>query len=140
MSSAIVKKESQLTFDLDNVPGTLAKVADALKTAGVSIEGICYTESSEKSQTANLVVDKTEVAKTALEAMGMSVTAGDIVSLEFTEDRPGIIAAVAHMLGDAAVNIENIYTAASGLGKPAKFYVAVAKADFEKALQIAQGM
>ena len=140
MSQAIVKKESQLTFKLDNVPGTLGKVADALKTAGVSIEGICYTEISARSQTANLVVDKADIAKKTLEAMGMSVAMGNIVSLEFSEDRPGIIASVAHVLGDAGVNIENIYTAASGVGKPAKFYVAVANADFEKALKLAQGM
>ncbi len=132
-----VKAATQISVTLDNIPGELAKIAAALAEAGVNIEGIGRTVSESKVKE-NLVVDNVAAAIKAIEAMGKKVSTDEVLHFYYSNDRPGVIAAIARKLGDDGINIENMYYASTGRGKAAVVYVAVAKESFEKALKLAQ--
>ncbi|MEK7557079.1 MAG: ACT domain-containing protein, partial [Patescibacteria group bacterium] len=86
----------------------------------------------------HLVVDDAEAAKAALEALGKKVSMSEILQFHCSDDRPGVIAAIARKLGDAGINIDNIYYSSIGRGQPAKVYVWVAKENFANALQVSK--
>ncbi len=138
MSELIVKQVTQLKVVVDHVPGSLAKVAEALQKADVNIEGTCHTEGTDETMPFRMVVDKPDVAKKTIEALGDPVTFEQCLSIQSMDDRPGFIASVARKLGDASINIEAIYHTSSGRGGHATIYISVDPSNIDKALQLVQ--
>lgn len=136
MSGITVKQVTQLKVVVDHVPGSLARVAEVLAKADVNIEGTCHTEGSDETMPFRMVVDKPDVAKKAIEALGDPVTFEQCLSVQSMDDRPGFIAAVARKLGDAKINIEAIYHTSSGRGGHATIYISVDPANLKKALEL----
>src|SRR6185436_13896812 len=72
MSRGIVVKEvTQVTVVIGHLPGSLARVADALQAADINIEGTCVQEASGQMAPLHLVIDKPLDAKKAIEALGL---------------------------------------------------------------------
>lgn len=136
----LVKETFQITLTLGNTPGKLAEIAEVLAKADVSIDGISYTRNTGDTQTANFVVDKVSEAIQAVKSLGKEASSETIISLQFSDDKPGIIATVAHTLGNAGINIDNIYHAASGRGGSAVLYISVQKEHFSKAMELLKSL
>lgn len=101
-----------LTLILEDRPGSLAKVGEALGKAGVNIEGICGTTIEGKGVIHVLVADPVK-ARRALEANRIQVSdETDVLVLEI-EDRPAVLGNVARRLANAGLNIHLAYLATS---------------------------
>lgn len=101
-----------LTVILEDRPGTLAKVGEALGKAGINIEGICGTTIEGKGVIHILVEDATK-ARRALEANHFQVTGELEVLVMEVEDRPSVLGNIARRLANAGVNIHLSYLATS---------------------------
>ncbi|HEY44592.1 MAG TPA: ACT domain-containing protein [Anaerolineae bacterium] len=99
-----------LTVLLEDRPGTLADMSEALGDAGINIEGICGVPQQGKG-VIHILVEDAAGARQALEVKGMNVSAEREVLIMEVEDRPGALGKIARSLANAGVNIEFIYAA-----------------------------
>jgi hypothetical protein len=101
----------QLAIFLDNRPGMLARVCDALSAAKINIFAITTSDTVDHS-VIRMVVSDTPKAMTVFEEHGTLVVEDDVVMLE-GDNKSGSLAAIAHKLANAGVNIEYCYSATS---------------------------
>jgi hypothetical protein len=101
-----------LTVILEDRPGTLADMGEALGDAGINIEGVCGLPCEGKGVIHILVEDAAE-ARRVLEAGGFEVSDEREVLLLEVENRPGSLGETARKIADAGVNIEYIYVASN---------------------------
>ena len=101
-----------LTVFLEDRPGRLADLSEALGDAGINIEGICGVPQQGKG-VIHVLVEDAAAARQALEANGMNVSAEREVLIMEVEDRPGALGKIARKLANAGINIELIYAATS---------------------------
>lgn len=101
----------QLSIQLPNTPGALARMSDALRAADVNIEALFCTRESEVTGV-HVVVDDPETAKMVLRDIG-DVTTLDVLALPI-KNKPGAIAHIARMCAGHQINIDNIYATSSG--------------------------
>lgn len=99
----------QLAIFLDNRPGMLAAVADALAEANVNIYAVSTSDTVDHS-VIRLVVSDYRKALNVFEARGTLVVDDDVLMIEGT-NRPGSLARIAHKLAAARINIEYAYCA-----------------------------
>lgn len=106
---------TDLTVKLENSPGTLAALGEALGNAGVNIEAIAgFAVGAEGI--AHLVVTDPDAAKSALAGAGITVTDSREAVTVSLSDKPGTLGAYARKLAEAGVNIEAAYVAETGPG------------------------
>jgi hypothetical protein len=99
-----------LTIALDNRPGALAEMGDALGRAGVSIEGGGAWVVGGRGVAHFLFADGT-AATEALEAAGIEVLdAREVIVLRLQQDVPGQLGALTRRMAEADVNIEVLYS------------------------------
>ena len=99
----------QLAVFLDNRPGTLARVADALAEAKINIFAITTSDTVDHS-VIRLVVSDYRRALHVFEEHGTLVVEDDVLMFEGS-NKPGEMARIAHRLADAKINIEYCYSA-----------------------------
>jgi len=99
-----------LTVILEDRPGTLADMAEALGRAGVNIEGGCGFPSEGKG-VAHVLVEDAAAARRALEEVGIEVRGERQILLLEIEDRLGALGEVSRRISDAGVDIDLIYMA-----------------------------
>ena len=100
-----------LTVTLEDRPGALADMGDALGRAGVNINGISGTAGSGE---VHILVDDAEAARAALASAGIQVGAEhEVVKVGF-EDRPGELGEIGRRVADAGANIEVVYISCDG--------------------------
>jgi hypothetical protein len=99
----------QLAIFLDNRPGMLARVADALSEAKINIYAITTSDTVDHS-VIRLVVSDYRKALHVFEEHGTLVVEDDVLMFEGT-NKPGELARIARALADAKVNIEYCYSA-----------------------------
>src|SRR5579859_182759 len=99
----------QLAIFLDNRPGTLARLADALAEAKVNIYAISTSDTVDHS-VIRLVVSDYRKALLVFEEHGTLVVEDDVLMVKGS-NKPGELAALAHKLAQAKVNIEYCYSA-----------------------------
>ena len=109
---------------LENRPGTLADLGEALGKDGVNIEGLCGP--CEGEGIAHILVDDATSARKALEEVDIEVIEESDVLVLDIEDRPGELGRVCRRMADAGVNIDFFYAAT-------KTRVVLGVADIEKA-------
>jgi len=125
-------KAKLLIVPCANHPGTLAHVARTLGDAKVNILAFQVTTQAAEGR-AHLVVDKTDKAKKALEAAGLSCTEENVLHVELP-DVPGSLAAFAGKLAANDINITSAW--ATTVKKSKKADVVFAVSDLEKAARI----
>jgi hypothetical protein len=103
---------TDLTVILDDRPGTLAEMGEALGNAGINIDGVCG-QPCEGKGVIHIIVDDAAGARQALESSGIEVTDEREVLLLEVENRPGSLGETARKLADAGVNIEIVYVASN---------------------------
>jgi hypothetical protein len=105
----IMQIAKQLAIFLDNRPGTLARVADALAEAKINIYAISTSDTVDHS-VIRIVVDDYRKALNVFEAHGTLVVDDDVLMVE-GNNKPGSLARLAHKLANAKINIEYAYCA-----------------------------
>jgi hypothetical protein len=99
-----------LTVALEDRPGILAELGEALGGARVNIEGFCgYASGGEGI--VHLLVDDSGAARGALENAGIEVRDEREVIVVDVEDRPGALGALARRISGAEVSLDLAYMA-----------------------------
>ena len=99
--------------ELDNRPGELARLAEALGERGINITAIAAVTSGSAGGIGVLTNDEAGT-RDALSRAGISVREIGLVSVSL-DDRPGALGEIARKLADAGVNVELLVaTGASG--------------------------
>lgn len=101
-----------LTLILEDQPGALAKVGEALGKAGMNIEGVCGT-TVEGEGVIHILVEDAAKARRTLEVNRITVREETDVLVVNVEDRPAALGNVARRLANAGVNIHLAYLATS---------------------------
>jgi len=101
---------NDLTIALDNRPGALAEMGDALGRAGVSIEGGgAFVVNGEG--VAHFLFADGQAAQRALEAAGIKVlSVNEVVVQRLKQDQPGQLGKLTRRMAEAGVNIEVLYS------------------------------
>src|SRR5215831_18744755 len=99
----------QLAIFLDNRPGMLAALADALAEAKINIYAITTSDTVDHS-VIRMVVSDYRRALHMFEEHGTLVVEDDVLMVDGS-NRPGELARLAHKLANAKINIEYCYSA-----------------------------
>ena len=103
-----------LTIVLKDRPGELARLGEAMGSAGVAIEGLAAF-TGEGNGIIHVLVEDATTARGALEEAGMGVADEREVLVIDVVDRPGSLGELARNLGESGVNIELAYTTFGGV-------------------------
>jgi hypothetical protein len=122
---------TQLALFLDNKPGTLARVCDALSAAKINIYAISTSDTVDHS-VVRMVVSDPRKAMLLFEEHGTLVVETDVLLIE-GDNKPGSLAKICHKLSAAKINIEYAYCATPPDAKKGLLIVRVA--DAKKALK-----
>lgn len=99
-----------LAIQLDNRPGALAEMGEALGRAGVSIEG-GGAFVVDGNGIAHFLFEDGAAARRALDAAGIRVLAErEVVVQRLNQAVPGQLGALTRRMADAGVNIEVLYS------------------------------
>lgn len=123
---------TQLAIFLDNRPGTLARVCDALSEARINIYAITTSDTVDHS-VIRMVVSDRQRALHLLEERGTLVVEDEVLMID-GDNKPGSLAAIAHKLAAAKINIEYCYCATSPDARKGLLIVRTANA--RKALKV----
>ena len=99
-----------LAIDIENTPGALSQVADAISDAGVNIAAATCVGPGERAEL-HILVPHAEAVRHALAISHVAVTREREVVVVDVEDRPGVLADLTHKIAKAGVNIDLIYIA-----------------------------
>lgn len=114
-----------LTIMLEDKPGTLAEVSEVLGQAGVNIEGGCGYPAIGRG-IFHILVEDENVARTALEAAGITISeVSDVVVLDLLNN-PGSLGVQLRKLANEGVNATMFYIASNNR-------VVLSVDDFDKA-------
>jgi hypothetical protein len=122
----------QLSVFLDNKPGTLAKVCDALAAAKINIYALTISDTIDHA-VVRLVVSDPLTALHIFGERGVLVVENDVLMLD-NSNKPGALAKIAERLAKARINIEYAYLATSPGAKLGLLILRVKNA--EKALKV----
>jgi hypothetical protein len=123
---------NQLALFLDNRPGTLARVCDALAAARINIYAISTSDTVDHS-VIRMIVSEPRRALLLFEEHGTLVVETDVIMIE-GDNKPGSLAKFAHKLANAKINIEYAYCASPPDAKKGLLILRVS--DTKKALKI----
>jgi len=99
-----------LTIALENRPGALAEMGEALARAGVSIEGGGAWVVNGKG-VAHFLFEDGATARRALEAAGILVVEErDVLVQRLNQEEPGQLGKISRRMAQAGVNIEVLYS------------------------------
>jgi len=121
----------QLAVFLDNRPGTLARLADALAEAKINIYAIATSDTVDHS-VVRLVVSDHRRALHLFEERGVLVIEDDVLMIE-GDNKPGSLSRLARRLAEAKINIEYCYCATAPREKRGLMIMRVS--DAKKALK-----
>ena len=100
---------TQLALFLENKPGTLAAVCDALADAKINIFALTISDTVDHA-VVRMVVSDTDKALSIFEAHGTLVVENEVLMIEH-DNRPGTLSEIAKKLASKKVNIEYAYLA-----------------------------
>lgn len=123
---------TQLALFLENRPGMLARVCEALSEAKINIYALTVSDTTDHS-VIRMVVSDTRRALLLFEERGTLVVENDIVMVE-ADNKPGTLARISSKLGDAGINIEYCYFATPPSSKKGLLVLRVS--DPKKALKV----
>jgi hypothetical protein len=107
---------TDFTVILDDRPGELARLGEALGDHGVNIRGLAAF-TGEGRGVVHVLIDDGDAtrARGALDGAGMGVADEREVLVIDVEDKPGTLGELARELADANVNVDLAYTTFGGV-------------------------
>jgi hypothetical protein len=127
-----VRVVQQLAVFLENKPGALAAVCDALSGAKINIFGLTISDTTDHA-VVRMVVDNTERALAILEAHGTLVVESDVLMIQ-NDNKPGSLSRITHSLSARKINIDYGYLASMPTAKKGLLILRVT--DPKKALSV----
>ena len=124
-----LETSTQLAVFLENRPGALARVCEALAKNGINIHALTVSDTVDHSVIRMIVSDPTK-ALMLMGERGVLAFENDVLCIEATNER-GVLGKIADALSRAEVNIEYAYFA-SNTTSP-KGMIIVRPSDVEKA-------
>jgi hypothetical protein len=122
----------QLSVFLANTPGTLAEVCDELAANKINIYALTISDTVDHA-VVRMIVSDTKRALRIFEERGTLAIENDVLMID-GDNRPGSLAAIAHRLSKAKINIEYAYLATSPGAK--RGLAIVRPSNVKKALEI----
>jgi hypothetical protein len=101
---------TDLTVVLEDRPGTLAALGEALGSADVNVEGVCGVR-TEGQGIVHVLVEDAAAARSAIEQAGLQVREEREVVVVDVEDRPGALGQAARRIAAAGGNLDLVYLA-----------------------------
>ena len=123
---------SQLALFVENRPGMLARVCDALSEAKINIYALAISDTVDHS-VVRMVVSDTQKALLLFEERGTLVIDTEVLMIE-ADNKPGTLTKIAQKLGEGDVNIEYCYFATPPGARKGLLVIRVS--DPKKALKI----
>ena len=109
-----------LVIEVDNEPGALARVAQAISDAGVNIAAATCVGPGEQAEL-HILVPHAEAVHHSLALSNLAVTREREVVVVEVDDRPGALAEVTGKIAANGVNLDLVYVATRNrvvLGSP----------------------
>jgi hypothetical protein len=103
-------KLKELTVWMENKPGTLAAMAEALGKANVNILAF-MTDEAEGQSRVRLVTDKPAKAVKTIAGLNLQGSEEEVVGVNLS-NKPGTLVEAAEKLASAGINIKHGYTGA----------------------------
>src|SRR3990172_10074764 len=103
-------KLKEFTVWMENKPGTLSALAEALGKAKVNILAFMSDEAEGRGRV-RLLADKPAKAKKTIAALNLQLSEEDVVGVRLA-NKPGTLAEAAGKLGSAGININHGYSGA----------------------------
>jgi len=122
----------QISVQLANIPGQLAKLVDILDKEDISAKAISAASTAESS-VVRLVVNDPDRAERVLETFGFTFEVQPVLAVE-VPCHPAGMNAIVKPLMDAEINIHYIYTTIERIGKETILILGVD--DHEEAAEI----
>jgi hypothetical protein len=125
---------TDLRIMVEDRPGGLATVGEALGGAGINIEGLCGVGLGDRG-VIHVLVEDGAAARAALEAAGVEVDAESeplVSDVSSSTGTPGAVGQMARAIAEAGVNLQAVYIATNNR--------AVAVTDDNEAARRALGM
>ena len=107
----MIKIETQLAIFLDNRPGMLARLCQALGKAQINILALSILDTVDHA-VVRMVVDKPKEAEGVLSRLSAMVQGRDVVFMDVPNE-VGALANIAERLAETGINIEYAYCTAS---------------------------
>lgn len=105
----------QLAVFLENKPGALAAVCDALAVAKINIYGLTVSDTTDHA-VVRMVVSNPEKAIGIFDAHGTLVVESEVLMIE-NDNKPGSLSRIANALSTKKINIEYGYLASMPAAK-----------------------
>ena len=102
-----MSKISQISIFLNNVPGSISKMADVLKKCNINVIAFNLAENPEFG-VFRIIVKDPQAAFAALSEENIVARMTDVIGVRM-KDVPGAINPAAKILGDAGINIRYAY-------------------------------
>jgi hypothetical protein len=99
-----------LVIDIENTPGSLARVAAAISDAGVNIAAATCVGPGSNAEL-HILVKHAEAAKHLLALSQLAVSREREVVVVSVENRPGVLADLTRRIAKAGVNLDLVYVA-----------------------------
>lgn len=122
----------QLAVFLENKPGALAAVCDALAHVKINIFGLTVSDTTDHS-VVRMVLSNTDRAVGIFEEHGALVVESDVLMIQ-NDNKPGSLSRIAHALSAKKINIDYGYLASMPSAKKGLLILRVT--DPKKALTI----
>ena len=122
----------QLSIFIENKPGTLARVCDALAAEKINIYALSVSDTVDHA-VIRLVLSDPRRALRIFEEYGTLVVARDVIMIDGT-NKPGSLAAIARHLAEHRINIEYAYCATAPESKKGLLILRVN--DVKRALKV----
>jgi len=122
----------QLAVFLENKPGALSAVCDALAGAKINIFGLTVSDTTDHA-VVRMVVDNTPRALAILESHGTLVVESDVLMIQ-NDNKPGSLSRITHALSAKKINIDYGYLASMPTARKGLLILRVT--DVKKALSI----
>jgi hypothetical protein len=99
-----------LVIDIENTPGSLARVATAVSDAGVNLAAATCIGNGERAEL-HILVPHPGAARHSLATAQLAVTREREVVVVDVEDNPGVLADLARKIAQAGINLDLVYIA-----------------------------
>ena len=102
-----------LVIDVENTPGALAEVAGAVSDAGVNLAAATCIGNGNRAEL-HILVPHPEPVRHALANAHLGISREREVVVVEVDDRPGVLAQIAGVFGDAGASIKSVVQRGTG--------------------------
>ncbi len=100
----------QLSVFMENKPGRLTEITEALGNAGINIRGFSVADMADYG-IFRLIVADADAAKKVLDGLGFTAKESDVICVN-VPDKPGGLAAILKVFSEHEISVEYMYVIA----------------------------